>query len=55
MIAVGVPKIVPFDEPIDRPAGRDGEIDQESTDPPPAFGVTDVISEPTVRVKELGL
>ena len=39
----------------DRPAGRDGETDQDVTGPPLEDGVTAVIAVPFVKVKELGL
>ena len=39
----------------DRPAGRDGETDQDVTGPPLVEGVTAVIAVPFVNVKELGL
>jgi hypothetical protein len=54
-INVGVPYIVPLDEPKDSPVGRVGDIDHVCTAPPLAVGVTDVISESIVNVKELGL
>ena len=39
----------------DKPAGRDGETDQDVTGPPLADGVTAVIAVPFVRVNEFGL
>lgn len=38
-----------------KPAGRLGDIDQETTGPPLAVGVTVVIATPFARVNELGL
>ena len=55
MIAVGVPEIVPVEESKDRPAGSVGETDQETTVPPKAEGVADVIAESLVRVNGLPL
>lgn len=37
------------------PDGRSGEIDQERTAPPLAFGITVFIGTPFVKVRELGL
>ena len=39
----------------DRPAGRDGDTDQEVTGPPLVEGVTAVIAVPFVKVNEFGL
>ena len=39
----------------ERPAGRDGETDQEVTVPPLEVGVTDVIAVPLVSVSEFGV
>ena len=55
MTAVGVPLIAPFEESNDKPAGKVGEIDHETTAPPPVVGVMDVIATPLVRVSELVL
>ena len=55
MIAVGVPLISPVEVSNDKPAGKDGETDQEVTVPPLIVGVTVVIAVPFVRVNELGL
>ena len=55
MTAVGVPLMVPVEESIANPAGRDGEIDQEVTGPPLVVGVTVVMAVPFVSVNELGL
>lgn len=55
MIAVGVPEIVPVERSKDRPAGSVGEIDQETTAPPLAVGVTAVIGESLLNEIELGL
>ena len=54
-MAVGVPEIAPLVDEKVRPAGRDGEIDQEVTVPPLAVGGAVVKSVPLVRVNELGL
>jgi hypothetical protein len=53
--AVGVPEIVPVEESKDRPAGSVGETDQETTEPPKAEGVADVIAESLVKVNGLPL
>ena len=53
--AVGVPEMAPVDESSDRPAGKEGETDQEVTGPPLEVGVTVVIAVPFVKVKVLGL
>ena len=55
MIAVGVPLISPVEVSNDRPAGKDGETDQEVTVPPLVVGVTAVIAVPLVSVNEFGL
>ena len=52
---VGVPLIVPFAVFRDKPAGSDGETDQEAIVPPLADGVTLVIAVPFVNVNELGV
>ena len=39
----------------DKPAGKDGDTDQDVTGPPLVEGVTAVMAVPLVRVKELGL
>lgn len=54
-IAVGVPLMVPVDVSKERPAGKDGEIDQLTTVPPPTDGDTEVIVVPFVRVNGLPL
>ena len=53
--AVGVTEIVPVEESKDRPAGSVGETDQETTVPPKAEGVADVIAESLVKVNGLPL
>jgi len=53
--AVGVPLIWPVDESMLMPLGRGGETDQVVTVPPLEVGVTEVITVPFVKVKELGL
>ena len=55
MIAVGVPLISPVEVSKDKPAGKDGDTDQEVTGPPLVDGVTAVIAVPLVRVNEFGL
>jgi hypothetical protein len=47
--------MVPVEESIANPAGRDGEIDQEVTGPPLVVGVTVVIAVPLVSVNEFGV
>ena len=54
-MAVGVPEIAPVEESNERPAGRDGETDQDVTGPPLAVGVTVVMAVPFVKVKVFGL
>ena len=51
--AVGVPEMAPVEVENRRPAGSVGEIDQETTVPPPALGVTVVMAVPLVRVNGL--
>ena len=53
--AVGVPEMAPVDESRERPAGSEGETDQEVTVPPLEVGVTVVMAVPLVRVNEAGL
>ena len=55
MTAVGVPLTAPLDESSDKPAGSDGETDQDVIVPPFTVGVTVVIAVPLVSVNELGL
>ena len=55
VMAEGVPEIAPVDESKDKPAGSDGDTDQEVIVPPLTVGVTVVIAEPLVSVNELGL
>ena len=55
MTAVGVPLIAPLEESKDKPAGSDGEMDQEVIEPPLTVGVTVVIEVPLVNVNEVGL
>ena len=54
-MAVGVPLIAPVVESMERPAGSEGETDQEVTVPPLEVGVTVVIAVPLVSVNEFGL
>lgn len=51
--AVGVPEMAPVELENRRPAGSVGEIDQETTVPPPALGVTVVMAVPLVSVNGL--
>tara|TARA_B100000035_G_scaffold243440_1_gene211918 strand:+ start:156 stop:599 length:444 start_codon:yes stop_codon:yes gene_type:complete len=51
--AVGVPEMAPVELENRRPAGSVGEIDQETTVPPPALGVTAVMAVPLVSVNGL--
>ena len=53
--AEGVPEIAPVEESRERPAGSEGEIDQEVMVPPLTVGVTVVMAVPLVNVNELGL
>jgi hypothetical protein len=53
--AVGVPLIAPVEESKDKPAGSDGDTDQEVIGPPLTVGVAVVIEVPFVNVNELGL
>ena len=55
MTAVGVPLISPVEVENTRPAGSDGETDQDTTEPPLEVGVVAVIAESLVSVNELGL
>ena len=52
---MGVPEMAPVEESRDRPAGSEGEIDQDVMVPPLTVGVTVVMAVPLVRVKESGL
>ena len=54
-MAVGVPDIAPVVASKDKPAGSDGDTDQEVIVPPLTVGVTVVIAVPLVSVNELGL
>ena len=47
--------MAPVDESSDRPAGSEGEIDQEVMVPPLTVGETVVMAVPLVSVKEFGL
>ena len=55
MTAVGVPLIAPVDESKAKPAGSEGDTDQEVMVPPLTVGVVVVIAVPLVRENELGL
>ena len=54
-MADGVAEMAPVDESKDKPAGSDGDTDQEVIVPPLTVGVTVVIAVPLVSVNELGL
>ena len=54
-MAVGVPEMAPVEVSNERPAGREGETDQEVTGPPLVVGVTAVMAVPLVKVKSFGL
>ena len=47
--------VAPVDWSIDKPVGRAGETDHETTAPPLEVGVTAVMAEFFVSVKELGV
>ena len=47
--------MAPVEESNDKPAGSDGETDQEVIVPPLTVGVTVVIEVPFVNVNEFGL
>ena len=51
--AVGVPLMAPVEESNDKPAGSDGETDQEVIVPPLAVGVAVVMVVPFVKENEL--
>ena len=55
MTAVGVPETAPVEASIDKPAGREGDTDQEVMVPPLTVGVTVGMAVPLVSVNELGL
>jgi hypothetical protein len=55
VIAVGVPDIAPVEASKDRPAGSDGDTDQDVIVPPFTVGVTVVMAVPLVSENELGL
>ena len=55
MIAVGVPLSAPVDESKDKPAGREGVIDQDVIAPPLFEGVTVVIAVSSVSYTHLTL
>ena len=54
-MVVGVPLMAPVDVLKERPVGSDGEIDQDVAAPPLLPGVTVLMEEPLVSVRELGL
>ena len=53
--AVGVPLMAPVEESRDKPAGNDGETDQEVIAPPLVVGVSVVIAAPFSKVREVEL
>ena len=53
--AVGFPLMAPVEESRDKPAGRDGETDQEVMAPPLVVGVNVVIAVPFSKVREFEL
>ena len=53
--AEGVPEMAPVEASRDKPAGKEGETDQDVMVPPLTVGVTVVIAVPLVNVKVLGL
>ena len=55
MTAEGVPEMAPVEESSDKPAGRDGETDQDVMVPPLTVGVTVVMAVPFVSVNVFGL
>jgi hypothetical protein len=55
VIAVGVPEMTPVEVSKDRPAGREGETDHDTTVPPLEVGVAAVIAESFVSVNGVPL
>ena len=53
--ADGVPEMAPVVESSERPAGKEGETDQDVMVPPLVVGVTVVMAVPFVKVNESGL
>ena len=53
--AVGVPLITPVEVSSDKPAGREGETDHDTTGPPLDVGVAAVIAVPLVSVNGVPL
>ena len=53
MTAVGVPLMAPVEVSSDKPAGRDGETEYETTIPPVEVTVAVVIAVPLVSVYEV--
>ena len=51
--AVGVPLIAPVDVSRDKPAGRDGETEYDTTAPPVEVTVSVVIAVPFSNVSEV--
>ena len=55
VMAVGVPEMAPVEASKARPAGSDGETDQDVMAPPLTVGETVVMAVPLVKVKSFGL
>ena len=55
MTALGVPLIAPVEVSSDKPAGRDGDTEYETTVPPVEVTVSVVIAVPFSSVRELEL
>jgi hypothetical protein len=53
--AVGFPLMAPVEESRDKPAGSDGETDQEVIAPPLVVGVNVVMAVPFSKVREFEL
>ena len=51
VMAVGVPEMAPVEASKARPAGSDGETDQDVMAPPLTVGETVVMAVPLVKVK----
>ena len=49
---MGVPLIVPVDESKDKPLGKEGETDHESTAPANEFGEIGDIGKPVSKINE---
>ena len=55
VIAFGVPEMVPVEVSKESPPGNVGDTDHETTVPPLEVGTAAAITEPLVKVNELGL